>query len=167
MEDIIKQILQEFRKVNVNDLGKFVFSQANIQRWVIDTIQNRIKKTGIDAFGEKLKTDSSSSGEVYSFMSIVIRDQLGLQSDHVDLHLTGNFYKTFKVFLKSNSLVIDADFDKGAGKNIADNFTRDYSQKEFENAIESLSESEIDLMLNTVVFQEVIKYLNKTLPNAA
>jgi hypothetical protein len=165
MEEIFKQILQSLKRVNINDLGRFVFSQSNIQKWIIETIQNRLERTGIDAFGEKLKTDSSSTGEFYSFATIVIKEQLGQETGHVTLKDTGDFYNTFRIFLKQNAIIIDADFDKGTS-HIADNFTRDYSQKELENAIESLSESEINTLINTFVFEETINYLNKVLPSA-
>lgn len=153
-------IISQLDKVNISNLGRHVFSQSNIQKWMIDTIQKRLYNLGESADGTDLKTDKSSSGNPYADVTMDIKSYLGQRTDNVTFKDSGSFYKSFKILLKQNSVNIEADFYKG-GDHIGDNFEFQFSNlKDFENAIAGLSDIEIDEMLKTKVYPEAIRYLN-------
>lgn len=157
-------LIKKLDNVSTNDLGKFVFTQSNIQKWIIETIQKRLYNLGESGDGTSLKTDM---GNPYAFTTTEIKKKDGQPTDRVTLKDSGEFYKSFKIILHQSSVNIEADFWKDRD-HIGDNFEYQFSNlREFENAITSLSDIEIEEMLNKQVLPEVINFLNKTLPNAS
>jgi hypothetical protein len=157
---VLDDIINALNKVDVNKLGKFVFVQADVQKWILDTIRNRLEKTGIAGDGKELKTDNATGGDPYSFATMDIKSHLGQTISHVTLKDTGKFYSTFKTILKSTYLEIDANFIKGT-EHIGRNFLDSYTRAEFYQVITKLTDAEMEQLFNQFVIDRTIKYFNQ------
>lgn len=79
-------------------------------------------QAGEDALGQKINT---IGGSPYRAYTVKVRKKLGLQTNNVDLFLTGKFYKTFKVVITNQGYEITVNFDKEDGS-ILDNFSNQF-----------------------------------------
>ena len=156
---------KRFKKIDVFGILREITKQSDVQRWVKDTIKNRIQRTGIDANNNKLKTDSPFP-EPYSFYTSLIKGRKsGIASiaTHVTLTDTGDFWRSFKITLIEDGFRTSADFQKSGG-NIHDNFTQDYpNKKDFEDAVLGLSESELNEIVSKYYYPRFIKKINEIL----
>jgi hypothetical protein len=126
-------------------------------------IRYRLDAEGKTSTGIKLRTDTSYSQgtEAYSLRTT----QLKGMSRFVNLKNEGDFHETIKAKANQNgSIEITANFNKGS-KNIHENFETQFTnRKDFEDAILSLTESELteyaikDLLPD--LEKEIIKLLN-------
>lgn len=145
----------------VQTLSK-IFSSQNIQKWVLDTIRNRIDLSGVTGSEQTLKTDKSGSGNPYSDFTMDIYDWMGLQTNHVDLKVSGDFHASFRFVLNLFGWEITADFQKEDG-HIAKNFTNMYSsQEDFESDVLSLTAQEIDSLIKNQVTPLYLKEYHET-----
>lgn len=161
---VLDDIIQALNKVDVNKLGKFVFGQSDVRKWIIDTILNRLETRGIAGDGKELSTDGAEGGNPYSFATMDIKSHLGQRISNVTLKDTGDFYRSFRTILKDTELEVTADFIKD-GDHIGENFLRSYTRAEFFEVITSLTESEIQELFNQFVFEQTIKYFNSVAEN--
>jgi len=141
--------IQSFSKV-IND----IFSHSNIQSFVLETIRKRIYQSGIVGSGQKLKTDKSRSFD-YSDATMKLKDWFNQRNENVTLNDTGAFYNSFKFTLNLFGFEIDANF-----KDIHNNFTMLYPSKaEFEKDVMSLTDTEIDNLMETKILPQLIEKL--------
>jgi hypothetical protein len=135
-------------------------------RKIKDIVQNRIQRTGIDAEGNKIQTDQSSTGQVYSNATIRLKEKksgIAGVSDHVTLTDSGALWRTFELYIKNNGFILDLDTDKGA-VDVYENFTQDYgTQKLFKDSVEGLNEKELDLLASEIYFPEILNKINEIL----
>ena len=80
---------------------------------------------GIDAKGQVIKTLKSQGSNVYANYTIRKRGAKGLQTDKVDLKVTGSFWNTFNVQKVSGGWLVDAKFNIH-GEDIRANFSSNY-----------------------------------------
>ena len=74
-----------------------------------------------------------------------------------------NKVSSFKILIKTDGFEIDADFFK-KDSYISANFMMSFSNRaEFENAVESLTETEIQNLVNTYYYPRYIKKINEIL----
>jgi hypothetical protein len=106
---------------DVIELLDEVFRQSDVQNTMIEFNQDQLQD-GKDALGQVIKT---IGGSPYRPYTVIIRKSLGLQTNKVDLKVTGEFYRTFKVVINTDSYEITADFEKDGGS-ILDNFSSNY-----------------------------------------
>jgi hypothetical protein len=138
-----------------NEVLNEVFNSRNIQEWMTETLQNRLYKDGVTGTGIELKTDESLPGMPYSPATMDIKSFQGKRIRNVTLKDDEDFYDSFRIILNLFGFEIEADFIKGGG-HIHDNFTNQFTtKKEFEEAVLSLTESEIDYMINKMVIPEI------------
>lgn len=95
-----------------------VFKQSDVKKTMIEFNQDQLQE-GKDALGQIITT---IGGSPYRLYTIHIKKKKGQPTNKVTLYDTGEFYKTFKVKINSNSYEIIADFDKQDGS-ILDNFS--------------------------------------------
>lgn len=164
--DAIGQLKENLQKISINDSFREILRESGVQSFIKDTIKNRIQRTGIDGKGERLKTDSSRGGQVYSdFTNILKEKKSGISgiTSHVTLTDSGDFWESLRVLIKAESFVTEADFIKTDG-HMQRNFTRDYgSQKEFEDAVTSLTQSELESLVGDYIYPRLIKKINAVL----
>jgi len=154
------QLSEDLMKVNVSRLLNDIFSEKNIQEWVIDAIQLRLEVSGIDGKDKKMKTDRATDG-FYSERTKDIKSYFGQNYSNVTLKDSGDFYKSMKIILNNAGFEIDGDFEK-ENENIYKNFTNSYaSQKEFSSDIMSLTSKEMTLIMETKVIPLINKKLNE------
>jgi len=157
-----KDIAVYTKEFNLNETLNDIFKAQNIQTWVLETIVRRIDTTGTTGSEQRLKTDKSKGGEVYSDVTIDIKEWFGQVTSHVTLKDSGTFHDSFRFALNLFGFEIEADFEKSDG-NIAKNFTNMYgSSAEFEDDVMSLTNFEIDEMLRTKVNPLIIKEYHET-----
>lgn len=161
---ILDDIINALNKVDVNKLGKFVFNDSTIQKWILDKIRNRLESSGVAGDGKELKTDNASGGDPYSFATMDIKSHLGQTISHVTLKDTGDFYRSFRTILKSTYLEIDANFIKGT-EHIGRNFLDSYTRAELYLVITKLTDAEIAELMNEFIFERTIKYFNQVAEN--
>lgn len=78
---------------------------------IIERNQNDQLSFGIDALGQVIETLASQGSDVYANFTIKDRKSRGLQTNNVDLKVTGRFWKTFKVKKVSGGWEVVANFD--------------------------------------------------------
>lgn len=141
--------------IDIHSILNSIFKADNIQRWVLDTIKQRIESSGITGSQKQLKTDKAKRGNPYSDVTMDIKSFIGQSIQNVTLKDTGDFYDSFKFALTLFGFEIDANFNKKDG-NIAKNFTGMYgSSSEFENDVLSLTDDEIERMIRTFIIPQL------------
>lgn len=78
-----------------------------------------------DGLDSKGQTISTIGGSPYRPFTIVARKADGLQTNKVDLKVSGAFYDTFKVVITGSGYEVTANFNKPDG-DIRDNFSSQY-----------------------------------------
>jgi len=93
----------------------------NLSSSIIEINQVDQLDFGIDAKGQVIKTLKSKSPNVYADYTIGKRGARGLQTDKVNLKVSGTFWKTFKVVKVKGGWNVDANFNIH-GEDIRANF---------------------------------------------
>ena len=118
--DSFEQVKQLF-DIDIFELIDEAFKVQSVHKTMIEFNQNQLQ-AGQDALG---KTINTIGGSPYRAYTVIIRKSLGLQTNNVDLKVTGEFYKTFKVVIISGGYEITANFEKEDGS-ILDNFSSSF-----------------------------------------
>lgn len=145
------------KKISPNQILKEILSGSDVQRWVLNTIENRVKGTGIVSDGKELFTDESSGGDHYSEFTMSIGKKS--QYDHVDLFQTGGFWDSLRFILYDDKFETIANFRKGK-KHISDNFLLSYSKSDFINVVTGLTNIELKKLTEQKIYPEFIKKFN-------
>ncbi len=154
-----KDLSDRFKALNFNAMSEQVISQQVVKEWIIETAQNRIIDTGIDAFNEPLFTNNAARGEVYSFQTIQIKAEKGQKFRNVTLEDTGSFYDSWVLTANKTFYSIKAKFKKG-NENIFDNFDDSFSNfKHFEDAVLSLTDSEMSIFIQKIFLPRFLQVL--------
>jgi hypothetical protein len=154
-------LAENIKKLDSDKIFKKIFSDPALQRWILDQPKNRIQDTGINSDGKKLQTDKASAGNPYSNATMDIYDGLGLQINHVDLTVTGDFWNSQRFILKNDGFETTANYIKD-GKHIGENFLSEYSRAEFWQTTSGLNEQELN-ELTIKVFDKYIKEIDEIL----
>jgi hypothetical protein len=155
--------MAEMINVNFTEIFNDIFRAGNIQRWVIATIQRRLEGTGKTADGTQLKTDKATAGNYYADYTIDIKDYLGQTFSHVTLKDSGDFYNSMRYVMIELGFEVEASFMKKNG-HMQKNFTNQYgSQAEFEADVLSLSDNEIEFMMQNFINPKFERELNAAL----
>ena len=134
---IAKDFAKDFFRIKVliNNMVS-TFSIGQIRDVLIVLSQEKLK-SGVDAFGNILETDSSERG-VYSPFN-----PKNYAQNYVDLEDTGAFKDSFNVVVKNTFATLEADFNKG-DSHIFDNFSASYkNEASFEEAILDLTNEDM------------------------
>jgi hypothetical protein len=123
---------------------------------IIELNQIEQLQEGIDALDQKIISISAKEqklGNVYSVYTIQERKALGLQTDKVDLRVTGRFWNTFKVVKVSKGWQIQANYTVN-GDDIRVNFDSKYD-------FTGLTDSNLEVL----VYQYIMPLLEKKILN--
>jgi len=103
LDTALGDLLRALERLNDQAAWEFAVNQA-----VLDEIARLITEdqlaSGIDGLGREL-------GD-YAPLSVQIRRELGLQTDFIDLNLTGEFYDSITAYLTRDYIGIDGDGQK-------------------------------------------------------
>jgi len=154
------QIASKTRALNINSILTDIFKTSNLQKWMIETIQNRLYSKGETGEGIILKTDKSIN-DSYSPVTMDIKSYLGQRTENVTLKDTGDFYESFKVVLLLDGFEITGDFVKGS-EHIEDNFNNLFpSKRAFESSVMSLTDKEINYIVEKKVIPLLLKEIHE------
>jgi hypothetical protein len=153
-------------KIDIFRILEEITRENDVQNWIKNAPKDRIQKTGIDALGNKMQTDRSSSGEVYSDLTNILKEQnsgiAGITS-HVTLTERGDFWDSLKLIIKRDGFETTANFIKEDG-HMFKNFTQDYSnEKEYEDAVDGLSKDQLAQLVIVYYFPRTVKKINEIL----
>ena len=153
-----KELANNILKVDPFTIFIEFAKQKSINDNVVNEIQKRLFQKGITGDGRELKTDSSGTGEVYSPITIILKEKDNSPSNRVTLKDTGEFYDSLVTIVNKIYLEVDGDFQKDDG-HMQENFTGMYGSDElFEESVLSLSDREIaDIIIN----EYIIFYKNR------
>lgn len=154
------EIATATKNLSTKTILKEVLRDVSIHKFIFKTIKNRTQSTGIAGDGTKLRTNKAEQGEFYSAFTMFLKQgNSGIAgiTNHVTLTESGGFWDSLKFELLENSFLIDADFVK-SDNNMYDNFSFQFgSQKEFEDAVLSLTNAELQTLLNNYIVPEFLK----------
>lgn len=120
----------DFAKKLDIDFDKIIsetMQEPDMQAALIDYNQNEQLAKGLDAKGQHIETiggEEAGTGS-YSPYTMANRAEKGLQTNNVDLKVTGYFWNTFFVESRAKETEIKANFQKGSD-NILYNFDKKY-----------------------------------------
>ena len=158
----LKKALQELLQLK-KDLKKIAESRNSISKYRA-IVQFRLERTGIDAEGTKLQTDSSirHGTMAYSPMYEEIRLDKNRQINHVDLRWEGKYWNTKEIIVMSDyTLFYDGDIIKEGGALISDNFQTLYSNEDdFIQETAGLNDKEATEWINEAIMPEVQKRID-------
>ena len=127
---IFKVKAEKLKLLTVNENLFRIFGESFVQEWIIDTVRDRIRFTGIDSFGDAIRTDAARRGfsnlGFYSSFTERINKESGKSSAFVSLSDTGRFMNSWKAQTTKKFLRLKASFKKRNG-HIADNFKTQYA----------------------------------------
>jgi hypothetical protein len=102
---VLGEVLQRTRQIKSPTLWRRVFSDPNLQRWILDLIRkNQLLKAGVDEDGVIIG--------VYSPVTQAINPKKKAGTPYT-LFDTGDFYRSMIIYLGTNFFDIDADPIKG------------------------------------------------------
>ena len=158
------KLAKKVGKIDIYKILEDITRENDVQKWIKDTIKNRfLKGGGVTADGTILQTDSASGGNPYSNRTMDIKDYLGQEIRWVTLKDTGDFWESLRIIIKRDGFETKADFMKKDG-HIQKNFTQQYgSQKEFENAVDGLSNDELIQLVSIYYYPRTVNKLNEIL----
>lgn len=133
--------ISALRSMNINSMIRQILSVGYVNEAIILANQQQLGK-GEDYTGEKLRTYNSVGGDVYSRVTIGLKEMKGQPTDMVTLFDTGTFYATFAVVPFANQFMITANFDKDDGS-ISDNLDT--------NRVLGLSDENTDRITRAVI----------------
>lgn len=117
-----------------------------------DFMRMRLENDGVTPEGKEIRTFKARAGNVYANKTIDIRKKLGLQTGHVDLLQTGQFYNSIKAVRRGLEVVQIGQTKKKDG-DILDNVEYTdifgFSNEDIRNAI--------DYLLNKGIFIDSFK----------
>jgi hypothetical protein len=140
----------------LNEISQSIFEDDFVQDWVIETIQERLFLEGKISDLQRLRTDFGKSQRFrgkagfYSRTTEFIKGKTGQPINRVTLKDSGKFYNSFRLNERRSFYNLSAKFRKKDGhifKNFSDSFN---SEKDFEDAILSLTDEEKDLFLTQI-----------------
>ena len=155
------EIAKATKNINTKTILKEVLKDRAIEAYIFTTIRSRVISKGITGTNEKLKTDESPSGQFYSYYTQFLKEKhgsgAGRITDHVTLWGDGTFWGSLKFEILENSMLIDADFIKSDGHMYRNFETQFASKKEFEDAVLSLTDTEMQKLLKEYIEPKFIK----------
>lgn len=163
MATIWTEKANRIKRNKVDDILFRIFDSSFVRDWMVDTVKDRIQFTGVDSFGDKLRTDTARKGfsnlGFYSTFSEQLNKASGKSSGHVSLHESGRFLDSLKLETKKKFAGLKANFKKGSD-HIGDNFQTQYgSNKLFEQVILSLSPDEFEFLIFKIVLPRFLQIL--------
>lgn len=104
MFDNVYKIINNAKSLNSSDAFRFAVNKE-VKQLIIDlnTII-QLGSEGIDSEGNKLRS--------YSEWTVLIRNEMGLQTDHVDFKVTGEYWNSWKVNVVGDNIEITVDSDR-------------------------------------------------------
>lgn len=113
----VYKLLDNIIALNENQIINEILSNKEIQQYIIDLNTegedtSQLFEHGIDSLGAKLSDIGGEYSDVTLFLSAK-KGQPKASKSLIDLHDTGEFYKSFKIVLSAKSFRITADTDKG------------------------------------------------------
>lgn len=157
--EIFKSIATNVKNFNLSDFLSGIFKKKEVENFMLNSIKNRLYYKGETGSGQKLKTDKSNKYS-YADATMDLKAYFNQRNENVTLKDTGKFYDSLKVENNLFGFEINADF-----RNIYENFTKLYSEAEFEHEISSLNEAEIDKLLSDYVNIEIEKRIYELFQN--
>jgi hypothetical protein len=159
---IFKEFAEKIDKIDIDSILQNIMNYDFTKEFVINTIQERIENTGIDAKNQKMQTNKSSSGAygAYSKFTENLKAKSGDQFKHVTLKDKGDFYNSFNILANKQWIEISATFQKDDG-NIYENLSGMYSGEiDFESAILNMNEKEFEIFVKKIILPEFLGILN-------
>lgn len=120
----VYRLLDNIIALNENQIINEVLSNKEVQQYIIDLNTegedtSQLFEHGIDSLGAKLSDFGGNYSDVTIFLSAK-KGQPKVSKSHIDLHDTGEFYKSFKIVLSAKSFRITADTNKGGNDLLTD-----------------------------------------------
>jgi len=182
---IFKEFANDLEKINPDKILQRIMNYEFTKEFVINIVQERLDKTGIDALGKKIHTDLANHqkfggryGAYAATTEAIKRTGIGYNGKpvkkrpfkHVTFSQTGKFYNTWKVFARKAWLNISAVFGKYSYNiytkkteyhNLKENFTTMYpNDKSFETAILGMNKVEFELFVEKIILPEFLGIIN-------
>ncbi len=103
--EALKNLLNELKRtLNVNRLMREIMKDERLRRYYIELNQEQLYEQGADSKGKQL--------EPYSFATMNIKKKKGQVFNRTTLKDTGKFYKSFRIIVRSDGFIIDAEGEK-------------------------------------------------------
>lgn len=159
--------MANFATISKN-LGKFDFnkvissylSSKSVKDAIISQIKGRLFRDGLQKKGINVDTDR---GSPYTSFTIKQKKARNQKTNVVTLHDSGSLYNSMVTIVTDTQLQLVADFDNKIylPVGIFKNFTKTFSsKKEFREAVMSLTDNEIDNLINSL-FLKIIDKMKK------
>ena len=166
MATVYEQILSNIRRFKINEALQQIFNSDVVREWIIDTVHDRLRRTGKDRFMDKIRTDTARKGftnfGAYSTRTERERQKAGKQFSHVDLFDKGDFFDSWKINAMKTKIKWSADFMKG-NQHIGENFEIQYGNlNAFEESILMLSTDEFEILLNVFIIPRMAQYIKNS-----
>lgn len=152
-----KDIAGYIKSFDLNKSLNRIFQASTVQKFVIDTIKRRLYDQGITGSELKLRTDKGNP--FYTDAYVKVKKRIGEKTTNVTLFLKGGFYQSFRFILIDNGWRIEADWGFTA-IHFKDLYA---SESDFQQDVMSLTETEINRMLDFQVNPEIIKDFHETI----
>jgi hypothetical protein len=156
------ELATAFKKIDLNMVLNQIFSESIIQDWIKETVTGRLYDDGTTGSGKKLQPDRSKEQGTDAYSMFTESFGKKRQYGHVDLFDTGTLHNSFKTIVKKASFETFMNWTNPIYDNpIYINFTQMYAtEDEFYNDVESLTDDEIDDLLENKVYPELIKRID-------
>lgn len=104
--DALINLVNRFKRLDVDKIIDSILNTVAFKEFIIDlNTEDQLFKDGINSLGVTLE----SIGGSYSPFTVVIKQGKGQPTDRVTLKDSGDFYKTFRVDITTDAIIIDAN----------------------------------------------------------
>ena len=108
-------LANRMKSFNPNESLNAVLQDVKNEQFIAAQVRDRLTEKGEDAYGKKLKTYKAKGGNVYSDMTMRMKQIAGLPATKVTLRDSGDFHKSFELKLQKDLFNIEGDSVKDDG----------------------------------------------------
>jgi hypothetical protein len=151
------------RSVNIPEMITDILRTPKILNEIVKIVKERLYNEGTDKDNKKFRTDSAirQGNAAYSGFTYQKKRAKGQKAQNVTFRDRGKFYDSIQAKAPFKSVQITGDFEKDFG-NIYDNFRKSYSgEKQFEDAVLGLTDSQIEYVAWQLVYPILMAQLRR------
>lgn len=159
----LETLANNLRRINIPEIITDILRDRKILDEIEKIIRERLFLEGTDFEDKKFRTDSAKiqGNAAYAGFTYQVKRRKGQRAQNVTLYDKGRFHRSIKAQVPFKSVHITGDFEVDFG-HIYDNFRTSYAgEKEFEDAVLNLTDTQLEFVAWNLVYPRLITHLRK------
>lgn len=157
----LEKLVINLGSVNIPEIITDILRDRKTLEEIERIVRDRLFLEGTDSQGNKFRTDSAivQGNAAYAGFTYQEKRRKRQRAQNVTFRDVGDFHGSIKAQTPNKDVIITGDFEKDFG-HIYDNFRSSYQgEKQFEDAVLGVTESQLEYIRWELVFPQLEKYL--------